>query len=227
MPIVFPTIRLRRGLRSSLPVLALGELGFCTDTNELFIGTSAGNRLIYPYIEHFLVLNPIDATNTWYTPYITNSTALTTLALTASRIYFIPFIVPARVTVTGLAINVTTAAAGTAQVGIYDSANFRPNSLLGSVTNLDTGTTGVKSGNVNVPLIPGRLYWVALATSAAATVRAGAVGGVQTIMGINITGTAYTTHYFASGSTLPNPAPATALTVGTGTIPIVFMRFSV
>ena len=35
-----------RGLKSKLPVLADGELGFCKDTLELYIGTSAGNKLI-------------------------------------------------------------------------------------------------------------------------------------------------------------------------------------
>lgn len=39
-------IQLRRGIKSKLPVLALGELGWCTDTNELYIETSEGNVLL-------------------------------------------------------------------------------------------------------------------------------------------------------------------------------------
>jgi hypothetical protein len=41
-----PTFRVRRLLKSALPDLAAGELAFCTDTKELYIGTSAGNVLI-------------------------------------------------------------------------------------------------------------------------------------------------------------------------------------
>lgn len=38
-------ILIRRGLRSQIPNLSEGELGFTTDTKELFIGTSVGNKL--------------------------------------------------------------------------------------------------------------------------------------------------------------------------------------
>ena len=40
------TIKIKRGLKTNLPTLAVGELGYCTDTNEVFIGTSGGNVLI-------------------------------------------------------------------------------------------------------------------------------------------------------------------------------------
>lgn len=39
-------LKLRRGLKADLPLLAEGELGYCTDTNELFIGTEDGNRAV-------------------------------------------------------------------------------------------------------------------------------------------------------------------------------------
>jgi hypothetical protein len=32
-----------KGLKENLPVLSLGKFGFCTDTNELFVGSSEGN----------------------------------------------------------------------------------------------------------------------------------------------------------------------------------------
>jgi hypothetical protein len=40
------TIKIKRGLKAELPTLEIGEQGYCTDTNELFIGTSGGNVLI-------------------------------------------------------------------------------------------------------------------------------------------------------------------------------------
>ena len=40
------TIQIKRGVKSGIPTLLLGELGYCTDTDELYIGTSNGNKLI-------------------------------------------------------------------------------------------------------------------------------------------------------------------------------------
>ena len=39
-------LRIRRGLKKDLPTLAVGELAYCTDTNELFIGDTEGNTLV-------------------------------------------------------------------------------------------------------------------------------------------------------------------------------------
>ncbi len=39
-------IQVRRGLRADLPTLAVGEQGFCTDTNELYIGAAGGDQSI-------------------------------------------------------------------------------------------------------------------------------------------------------------------------------------
>lgn len=39
-------VLIKRGLKADLPSLSIGELGFCTDTKELFIGTSTGNSLM-------------------------------------------------------------------------------------------------------------------------------------------------------------------------------------
>ena len=40
------TLQVKRGTRTNLPTLTAGELGFCTDTYELYIGDGAVNRLI-------------------------------------------------------------------------------------------------------------------------------------------------------------------------------------
>lgn len=39
-------IKIRRGLERQLPVLDVGELGYCTDTGKLYIGTQSGNKLL-------------------------------------------------------------------------------------------------------------------------------------------------------------------------------------
>lgn len=40
-------INIKRGLKANLPVLAQGEFAFCTDTKELFIGTSGGINTLF------------------------------------------------------------------------------------------------------------------------------------------------------------------------------------
>ncbi len=169
------------------------------------------------------ILNPIN-TNTWYVPYATNATAFTTLTLTANRIYYIPFVPQINVTITSLAVEVTTAATGTGQIGIYDTSNYRPNSLLGSV-NIDTGTTGVKSGSVSINLQAGQLYWLALICGGTPTIRAVAVASVQSIMGIAAGVTAWNTHYNESGSGGTLPSTAGANGNGTGVVPTIYIRY--
>ncbi len=39
-------IQIRRGLERDIGTLTVGELGFCTDTKKLYIGTSTGNELL-------------------------------------------------------------------------------------------------------------------------------------------------------------------------------------
>jgi hypothetical protein len=39
-------IKIRRGLKASIPSLAIGEPGYCTDTKELFVGAADGNKLV-------------------------------------------------------------------------------------------------------------------------------------------------------------------------------------
>ena len=39
-------IQVKRGLKANLPTLNIGELAFCTDTKELFVGSSTGNVLV-------------------------------------------------------------------------------------------------------------------------------------------------------------------------------------
>lgn len=40
------TIQIKRGLKVNLPILISGELGFCTDTKEVYVGDGAANILV-------------------------------------------------------------------------------------------------------------------------------------------------------------------------------------
>ena len=39
-------LQLRRGTKANLPTLASGELGFCTDTKEIYVGDGSANTLV-------------------------------------------------------------------------------------------------------------------------------------------------------------------------------------
>jgi hypothetical protein len=47
MPTPYYQLQIRRGLKANLPTLADGELGWCEDTEQLFVGTASdGNQLV-------------------------------------------------------------------------------------------------------------------------------------------------------------------------------------
>ncbi|WP_162910161.1 hypothetical protein [Azohydromonas sediminis] len=158
------------------------------------------------------------------------STALTTLALTASRQYFIPFSLPRTLLLEALRISVTTASAGSASVGVYANTNISgddaPGELLASASGLNVGTTGNKDGALTLPDLcrPGSIYWASIICSSAATVRALAIASVQPSLGrVSNSNSAVTYLYAAgSGSTMPNTAPD-VLTNGTGSCPAIYM----
>jgi hypothetical protein len=222
-------IRIKRGTESQIRSASLEfwELAFATDTNKLFIQNAADLIWVNPFFPNFLSFKPRPPGITEYqVPYAVNATAATTLALTASRVYWITFVVPRKVNITQLAINVTTASAGTHYVGIYASDYYwQPTGAPLESVSFDTSSTGVKTANVNVTLSIG-VYWFAWAAGSAATVTAIALAGCASL-GLGNLGTANTTYYYTSGSTLPNPAPTSGYTVATGSaVPAIGVVFS-
>lgn len=158
-----------------------------------------------------------------------NGTALTTLALTASRQYFVPFSVPRATSITDLRISVTTFVTGDGSVGIYGntvvSGSDTPGERLVQATGLVMGTAnGDKTGAAAITLLPGKIYWASLISSSAATVRALPVGAVQGSLGRVVNNTTSVTHLFVSGtgSTLPATA-ATSLSNGTTSAPAIYL----
>lgn len=103
---------------------------------------------------------------------------------TVLAMYWIPFIAPnTRKTLTQLAFEVTTAAAGGSFGRIYladntdadafmgHGARFSPCRLLADSGNLDISTTGLKTYATSVPLKPGRMYWIGVHCDATVTLR--------------------------------------------------------
>jgi len=57
------TIQIRRGLKADLPILSEGEMGFCTDTKEIYIGNGITNMLINQNKSY--VHNQLSASSEW------------------------------------------------------------------------------------------------------------------------------------------------------------------
>lgn len=155
--------------------------------------------------------------------------ALSTLTLIAERQYFMPFAVGQQIALTGLQISVTTAAAGTASVGIYSnnviSENDVPGSLVAAVSGLNTGTTGDKSGSVSYVLIPGLIYWASVIASENVSVRSLGVSSIYPALGRSVGGTSAISYIYSLGgigSTLPSSA-STFLSDGTGGCPAIYL----
>ena len=158
-------------------------------------------------------------------------TALGTLVMTAARQFFIPLVVPRQTVLSGLRISVTTAAAGTANAGIYSNTviggrDSPGNLLAATATAYNTGVAGDKTSNFssNLTLQPGTLYWASVICSANPTLRALAVASIQSSLGRQVNSTSVISHLWAAGSGATLPATAsTTPTEGIGSIPAIYM----
>jgi hypothetical protein len=97
----------------------------------------------------------------------------TTLSIAANYLYAWAFYVPTSTTFDRIGTYISTAATGSARLGIYaDNGAIYPGSLVLDAGTVDTGTTGSKEITISVTLSPG-LYWLALVSNASP-----AVGGI-------------------------------------------------
>lgn len=170
--------------------------------------------------------------NQWYTS-PTNGTALTTGALTANRLYAIPFIVTKVMTVDQMSINVTTLGSGSSvRVGIYaDNGNNYPGALVVDGGSVSTATLGVKTYTAGLPAtLDAGLYWLAIVSNATApTIRSFAVASLNPILGYaSSLPTNAQFGWFAAFTfgSLPSTFTAGGTAITAVPIPAVFVRAS-
>jgi hypothetical protein len=174
-------------------------------------------------------------------PYLNNSSskkifgqvtnvALTTVSLTSSRIYLIPFISLADIKISNVAVEVTTAAnGGSAVIGIYSNklsnGNDQPDALLASTSSFSVASTGAVSASLSYTLTKNTVYWIALISNKAPTIRALPIGAVMPLLGTSTGSTASNTYYYSSGSgtTLPSSYNL-SLTIANGVIPAIYFN---
>lgn len=166
----------------------------------------------------------------YLSPFLATNNAGSTIAMVANRLYAVPFITPAYTDdLSGIAIVVTTLAAGTAYVGISESARaaggYRPGRLLGQAQ-IDTSTTGIKSDTVNYAprLRTGHLYWALITCTGAPTIRGLTYQTAIPMMGIGTDGiNPWTMLYESQAGPIPSDLSADAFTAATAgsTIPSI------
>ena len=158
-----------------------------------------------------------------------NGLALGTLALTANRIYAIPFVLASPLTITRLAIAVSTLTSGTAYVGLYNDAVasglHQPGTQIVVTGGLNTGSTGEKIATVTTTTLKaGVVYWAAVTGSGAATLRALAGGGVMSMLGFSINATtAISLLYVAGSGTLPSDLSGSSFTADVTAVPAIYL----
>lgn len=110
-------------------------------------------------------------------------------AITANRLYAMPFPNPAARTITRMAVQVTTNAAGTAHLGIYaDDGTIYPGALVADAGEISLATVGLKEiTGLNIALSANMLYWLVLVNSAGTT-----IAGVTAGTGWHLLGNALT-----------------------------------
>ena len=146
------------------------------------------------------------------------ASALSTIAAAANRLDFFPFIPAKNLTINELAVEVSTLIAGSqGRLGIYSSdSDGNPGAkLVEGATVIDCATVGLKALVIaDTTLIAGRIYWLAVLSSATQTYRGVPVAALQSLGHTATLNAVYTvrraTSTFANG--FPANAPSTVLT---------------
>jgi len=152
-------------------------------------------------------------------------TALSTLALTANRLYAVPFLMGGlSQNFIRIAFQVTTlGTASLGRAGIYaDDGTIYPGSKILEGGEQACSTTGMKESVISQTLDPG-LYWLALVVSVACTVRACPIADLIPILGLDTAlGTAQGNGWYVAFTyaALPATFPAGG-TINVATLPVV------
>ena len=153
------------------------------------------------------------------------ASSLAPLATSANSLDLLPFYVPVAQSFDRIAINITTAAAGNARLGIYaDDGTVYPGALILDAGVITTGTTGIRALTISHTLTPG-LYWLARLQDATPSLQ-GLAPASMIVLGSEDLSAALPTGYrlvrtYGDGFPVPFLVGATYIT---GSRPAVFLR---
>lgn len=168
----------------------------------------------------------------YFCPYALTNTNPGAASYTGNILHAIPFALstpPGVVSALGMAV--TTAGAGTAYIGIYESAisasGIKPGRLLAQTSALDVSTTGEKLGTgLSVRLKSGALYWMAMCSSVNVSVRS---NGNTSALGMTPGGVdGFRSHLRANNTgALPADASSAAFSLASKSVvpPMLYMLY--
>ncbi len=164
----------------------------------------------------------------WYGNNLTGF-AFSTSTLTIGRISYIPIVISKNIIINRIAITITAGATGSARLGIYNSNNCFPSTLLG-----DYGTVVTTNPSTNLSIsisqsLNAGLYFVAIVSDATPTLRAVPTTAVANFFGTTnnlSTGIASFITSASSFSALTSDASGGSFTLQTAVIPYVAYRIS-
>ena len=176
--------------------------------------------------------------DSWYktgmfydTNYPLSASAFVTYASTNNYLYATPIKILDNVTLTKLAMHVTTAQTGAGgYIGVYSAnADGTPNQLLVASNKLDFSTVGAKTATISLPVTKGQVLWLAyvcVTSGSAATMWCLDNKYAKSIDGSNNTNAQTVNGYIKTGmSSLPQLLDITTMTPYTNHLPR--MMFSV
>jgi len=165
-----------------------------------------------------------------YFPHPNINNGYGTFAWTADLIKCAPFLCPRRLTLSGIAIRVTTIGTATlARLGIYkDNGNFQPGALLADFGTVDVTTTGLKEiSGLSQQLEANRLYWTASWYNGGVTLNVNIPSNIVNCLGMDPVTIQQGVSEFQVATAFgvfPNPITPGGV-YNTGGTRIVFLRF--
>jgi hypothetical protein len=199
---------------------------FLKDDDTWAIPTAGGQ--ITPDVSYF---RKYGTTNyeAWFTS-PRGGTALSGSALTAARMYAVPFICPKAITLDRIGVYVSTLSTTTARLGIYaDNGNCYPGALLLDAGTIDVTATGAKTITISQALSANTLYWLVIICAATPAIYCIPVAGVINVLGTsNALGTAQNAGLYVAQTygSLPSTFPASPTMIVAAPIPAIFVRLS-
>jgi hypothetical protein len=169
--------------------------------------------------------------NNWVSSPATG-TAMSTAVLAANTLYGMPFLISQKRVIDRVAVCVTAFVAGNVRLGLYRAdASGRPAALVADFGQIVVAANAVytlSAAPLPLTLGPG-LYFLALVSSSASTIRGFAVAGLIPVLGVSSAlGTAWSLGFSVAFpyAALPDPFTAGFAVRTAAPLPAIFARFS-
>lgn len=207
-------------------------------TNKFFVWDWSSWTIDKGNVVWVTMITPLGGTN-YFVPYTRWCPSWTAAAITASRLYYIPYRVTQQMTITSLNLVYTVwIAAATAWVGIYSSTDKQkwPTTLLVQSGAMAVDQIGGATVTYNLPtplvILPNQLIWFAFVSSAAITIHTAISQNTYHILWFtSATSTAPNSHTrqtYVTPATLPNPASnGWAFTLTASSVPLIYTWITV